>query len=126
MKPKQKKPETIYRIIDKKTGNPVGSYSRAYCDEYDFESVEDARSANCHNTFQDRKKYKIAKYKVTYELIEDDVDKNIKDEESQIEKMNRTVEELASADLDTLILQYLIKFAEENAIEEFKKKIEPQ
>lgn len=73
MKPKEKKPEIVFRIIDRETGNAQGSYSRAYCDEYDFGSVEEARSANCHGIFQDTKKYKIAKYRVTYELIEDDV-----------------------------------------------------
>lgn len=74
MKPKEKKPEIVFRIIDKSTGLPVGSYSRAYCDEYDFESVDEARSANCHNVFQDKKKYKIAKYRVTYELLDDSCD----------------------------------------------------
>ena len=59
MKPREKKPETVYRIIDKKTGNAKGSYSRACCDEYDFNSISEAR---------------IAKYKVTYELIEEDAD----------------------------------------------------
>ena len=73
MKPKEKKPEIVFRIIDKNTGESVGSYSRAYCDEYDFSSAEQARTANCHGIFQDRKKYKIAKYCVIYELIEDDV-----------------------------------------------------
>ncbi len=68
MKPTEKKPEIVFRIIDKK-GNAVGSYSRAYCDEYDFDSAEQARNANCHDIFQDRDKYKIAKYRVTYELI---------------------------------------------------------
>jgi len=72
MKPKEKKPEIVYRIIDGDNGNVVGSYSRAYCDEYDFESVYDARNANCHGIFEDEEKYKIAKYKVTYELIEED------------------------------------------------------
>ena len=69
MKPKEKKPETIYRIISKSNGEAVGSYSRAYCDEFDFNSVSEARNANCQ--FKDEEKYKIAKYKVTYELIED-------------------------------------------------------
>lgn len=69
MKPKEKKPETVFRIIDNETGNPVGSYSRAYCDEYDFESIQDARDANCHGLFEDKEKYSIAQYKVTYELI---------------------------------------------------------
>lgn len=73
MKPKEKKPETCFRIIDKSTGEAVGSYSRAYCDEYDFGSLQEARNANCHGTFKDKEKYAIAKYRVTYELIEDDV-----------------------------------------------------
>lgn len=74
MKPKEKKPEIVFRIIDRGDNEPVGSYSRAYCDEYDFESVERARNANVHGKFMDKNKYKIAKYKVTYTLIEDDCD----------------------------------------------------
>jgi len=72
MKPKEKKPKIVYRIIDKKTGQAVGSYSRAYCDEYDFTSVNEARETNCHGIFKDKDKYRIAKYKVTYELIKED------------------------------------------------------
>ena len=73
MKPREKKPEIVYRIIDRKTGDAVGSYSRAYCDEYDFYTPSEARNANCHGVFENTEKYKIAKYRVTYELIEDDV-----------------------------------------------------
>ena len=73
MKPREKKPEIVYRIIDRATGEVMGSYSRAYCDEYDFNSSEEARGANCHGIFQNRAKYKIAKYQVTYTLIDDDV-----------------------------------------------------
>ena len=69
MKPKEKKPTTVFRIIDNITGCAVGSYSRAYCDEYDFNSESEARNANCHGIFKDTEKYSIAKYKVTYELI---------------------------------------------------------
>lgn len=74
MKIKEKKPEIIYRIIDRKSGKSIGSYSRSYCDEYDFNSVYEARLANCHGAFTDEKKYKIAKYRVIYELIKDDCD----------------------------------------------------
>jgi len=73
VKPREKKPETVFRIIDRESGEATGSYSRAYCDEYDFHSAEEARNANCHGVFKDEEKYKIAKYKVTYELIEEDV-----------------------------------------------------
>ena len=72
MKPKEKKPQTVFRIIDRSSGEAVGSYSRAYCDEFDFNSANEARTANCHGRFEDKEKYKIAKYKVTYELIDDD------------------------------------------------------
>lgn len=74
MKPKEKKPEIIYRIIDNETGDACGSYSRACCDEYDFESPSQARSANVHGIFNDSKRYRIAKYRVTYELIDDNAD----------------------------------------------------
>ena len=73
MKPREEKPKTIYKILDHKSGESVGSYSRAYCDEYDFRSVEEARHANVHGKFEDRETYKIAKYRVIYELIEYDV-----------------------------------------------------
>jgi len=70
MKPRENKPETVYRIIQRSNGEVVGSYSRAYCDEYDFRSVDEARKANCHGMFEDTDKYAIAKYRVTYELLE--------------------------------------------------------
>jgi hypothetical protein len=76
MKPKEKKPEIVYRIINKETGLPVGSYSRAFCDEYDFRSVSEARTANVHGMFLNETKYAINKYKVTYELLEEDVKEN--------------------------------------------------
>lgn len=73
MNPKAKKPKTVFRIIDRGTGDAVGSYSRACHDEFDFSSPEEARSANCYGVFQNTEKFKIAKYRVTYELIDDDV-----------------------------------------------------
>ena len=73
MKPREKKPKIVFRIIDRKTGLPVGSYSRAYCDEFDFHSADEARGANCHGIFKDKEKYKIAKYRVTYTLIDDNL-----------------------------------------------------
>ena len=73
MKPREKKPETVFRIINRETGQTVGSYSRAYCDEYDFTSAEQARSANVHDLFKDRKRFAIASYRVEYHLIDGDV-----------------------------------------------------
>lgn len=74
MKPREIKPEIIYRIIDRATGKEQGSYSRACCDEYDFKSPQEAREANCHDIFKDKNRYSIAKYRVVYELIDDDCD----------------------------------------------------
>jgi len=74
LKPKEQKPQTVYRIIDNKTGEVCGSYSRAYCDEYDFTSVHEARTANCHGVFEDKEKYSIAKYEVAYKLIDPNCD----------------------------------------------------
>ncbi len=73
MKPREKKSETVFRIIDRASGEPQGVYSRACCDEYDFESPSRARSSNIHGTYENREKYAIAKYKVTYDLIDGDV-----------------------------------------------------
>jgi len=67
-------PVEVFRIVDRKTEKHIGSYSRSCHDEYDFQSSSSARSANCHGMFQDKDIYKIAKYRVIYELIEDDVD----------------------------------------------------
>ena len=74
MKPKEAKPALVFRILDRTTGEPVGSYSRAYCDEFDFESVAQARSANVHGLFEDTARYAIAKYRVIYELVDADCD----------------------------------------------------
>ena len=75
MKPKKKKPDIVYRIIDREYGHACGSYSRAYCYEYDFNSVEEARTANCHGMFEDKSRYSIAKYRVTYELLKADCER---------------------------------------------------
>lgn len=74
MKPRERKPEIVYRIISRKSGQPCGSYSRACCDEYDFYSPEEARESNVHGMFKPKWKYAIAKYRVTYELLDPDVD----------------------------------------------------
>jgi hypothetical protein len=57
MKPKEKKPVTVCRIVNKKTG--------------------------------DVEKYKIQKFKVTYELIEDDCDIEEDSKESYKEDLKR-------------------------------------
>lgn len=65
--------QIVFQVLDRKTGEKQGAYSRSYWTEYDFKSPESARSSNCHGIYQNKEKFKIAKYRVTYELIEDDV-----------------------------------------------------
>lgn len=66
-------PKPVFILHERKTGAIANSYSRAYHDETEFQTAESARSANCHDIFQNREKYRIAKYRVVYELIEPDV-----------------------------------------------------
>lgn len=66
--------EEIYKIINRETGGEEGSYERGNYTKYEFGSPSSARSSNCHGIYEDKTKYKIQKYKVTYELVEDDVD----------------------------------------------------
>lgn len=61
----------IFRIIEKSTETPVGVYSKSYHDRFDFNSADEALESNCHGVFKNREKYKIVKYRVTYELIDD-------------------------------------------------------
>jgi hypothetical protein len=67
-------PKIIYRIINQATGKAEGVYSRSYHDKYDFDNSESARNANCWGIYQDKDKYKIAKYRVIYELLEEDAE----------------------------------------------------
>lgn len=64
----------IYKIIDNDTGDYTGAYSRSCHTEYEFSSVRSARDSNVHGVFYDKRKYRIQKWKVTYELVEDNVD----------------------------------------------------
>lgn len=64
---------TTYKIFDNKD-RLQGAYSRSYHTEYEFDSIDEARNSNCHGEYKDKVKYKINKYKVTYELIDNNVD----------------------------------------------------
>jgi hypothetical protein len=76
----------VYRIISNNNNKPQGVYSRAYHDEYDFESISEARDSNFNGIYKDKNKYRIAKYKVTYELIDDDCDPITEEELIKIKK----------------------------------------
>ena len=53
---------------------PIGVYSGSCHNDFEFGSASSARRANCHGIYEDKKRYKINKYKVTYTLIEEDVE----------------------------------------------------
>ena len=76
MKIKKVKSKIVYRVIHKATG--IAQYKEGYSgftdDTYDFDSVYKARDADFYREFKDKKKYNIAKYKVIYELIDDNCD----------------------------------------------------
>ncbi len=63
--------KVVCKIFDKEAGTYEGVYSRACHDEFEFTSEEDARSSNCHDIYEDKERYDIHKYKVTYERIEE-------------------------------------------------------
>jgi len=64
----------IYRIINNETGELEGAYNRSYYTQYEFSSPGEARSSNVHDIFRNKREYRIQKWKVTYELVEDDCD----------------------------------------------------
>lgn len=91
----------VFKIVDRETGGVQGAYSRAYRTEYEFKSVSEARSSNCHGMYRDKAKFKIQKWKVSYELVDDDVDPPT--EQDRIDEEER-MKELAEieAEMDAL------------------------
>lgn len=64
----------IYKIINNETGELEGAYNRSYYTQYEFSSPGEARSSNVHDIFKNKREYRIQKWKVTYELVDDDCD----------------------------------------------------
>lgn len=75
--------QEVFRIFNRETGSLEGAYSRACHTEYDFGSVSEARNSNVHGIYKDRTKYKVAKYRVIYELIQDECDAPTEEERAQ-------------------------------------------
>jgi len=87
------KPQEVYKIINE-SGEAEGVYTRGNYDKYDFGSVESARSANCHGIYKDKVKYKISKYRVTYELIDDDSDPASEDDVNKYDRSQELESEM--------------------------------
>jgi hypothetical protein len=66
------KDKIVYQIHDRKDDEVQYVYSRSYHNVSEFGSTSSARSSNCYDIYENKEKYRIAKYKVTYELIEED------------------------------------------------------
>lgn len=69
-------PAVVYRIWDRGGSCYVGCYSNGG-DVFDFDSAESARRSNCHDVFQDKEKYRIDAWIVTYTHCSLGVDDNI-------------------------------------------------
>ena len=94
----------VFTIVDRKVGHRQGAYSRACRTEYEFDTLHSAKNSNVHGKYKNRAKYKIQKWKVTYELIEDDVDKP-SEEELELERVTEAIydeieKEVEGLDLD--------------------------
>ena len=84
----------IFRIINKETSEQEGVYQRGNYDQFDFHSIESARSSNCHDTYKDKVKYGINKYRVTIELIEEDIDPASEEENHKAERKEKLEKEM--------------------------------
>jgi len=71
----------VFKIWNKKTNAYNGSYSRAYHDEYEFDSEESAIEANCHGVFHDTDTYEIHEVEITEKLV-----KKLPPKESYVEE----------------------------------------
>ena len=63
----------VYKIYNTESKKEEQVYNRSYTNQTEFSSPSEARRSNCWDIYQDRDQYKIRKYKVTYELIDEDV-----------------------------------------------------
>ncbi len=56
----------LYRIYDKENKCWAGAYSRSYGEEFEFNSEEEARTSNYYGIYENKEKYDIIKFKVSY------------------------------------------------------------
>jgi len=59
----------VFKIWDKKLKKYTGSYSRAYHDEYEFDSEDSAFNANVHGMYHDTDTYEIHEIEISEKLI---------------------------------------------------------
>lgn len=65
---------TIYRIVDRVTGETVAVYFQFRGDQTDFDSPREARSSNCHGIYSDRKRFRIDEIEITEKVVKEGVD----------------------------------------------------
>lgn len=84
----------IYRIVDRETDEEIKVYMPPTArNEYNFESVSEARNSNCHGIYQNKERYKIRKYKLV--LVEDDCDAPTEEELVQAEQKNTQMNKIS-------------------------------
>ena len=64
------RPETISCVMDMTTGETMGQYPLTYCDEW--AKWREAGGEKHSELLELEKRYRVRRYKVTYELIEED------------------------------------------------------
>ena len=63
---------TVFTLHNRRTGEQVGSYDRSYGDRFEWPDEASARNDNCNGLFEDREKYVVKRWRVTYELLDGD------------------------------------------------------
>jgi len=102
----------IYKIVDRNDNSTQRVYSRSYRYESEFDSIHSATHAHHSGKHQNKAKYKIQKYKVTYELIEDDCLPPTEEEIQQEKETPNTWPELEKR-MDDIIIEGMIKTAKQ-------------
>ena len=64
--------KTVFTLHDRRTGEQVGSYDRSCSDRFEWHDEASARRHNFHGIFEDREKYVVKRWRVTYELLDGD------------------------------------------------------
>ena len=65
------KPETTSRVMDMTTGETMGTYPNEYCTEW-AKWRDEGSGEKSKRLLELEERYQVKRYKVTYELIEDD------------------------------------------------------
>ncbi len=66
--------KVVYTIHDRVTDKQQVAYSRAYHDDYEWNHPDYARNSMCDGYYEDRERFVVKKWLVTYTLVNGDVE----------------------------------------------------